>query len=322
MMQSNRFRSGLRSGARWAVAVALVAMTAWATPPTMPFDDLGGTYQRGQITEARALGRKYLVSAEAAVKAAKTDSERSLAVRRLLRVAQLSVGSEAQLPIAGRFRNSMDLLAQIEQAVITAELVGMPIDESKRVFATVGLICSDWLIATRGFKSRTEQAAFFDAHREELAMFRVRSLDEPLIVARSTRADLGMGGIDPFVTLATQFTEAYVARDTAGISSATKISENDVVNRIKAGRLQYFASSTDRIVNIAFQPITIEFVSNSPGLQNHFTIYLQDVVLQLASSDGTAYSKSVDRVLYVVRDISGGLKIEMPSEGQEEGVLR
>jgi hypothetical protein len=306
-----------RSVWRFAVGIILAATAAWATSPRREFDDVRELYNEGQVTEARALARHYLTVTEGAYRNAKSDSDRYECAKRLISAALVPLSSESVFPVVGRFRNSMDLLDQLEQALKLAEGAPIPDGERESFRQLLGTPCRYWLRATIGAKSRAEQAEFFGLHTASLAAVRTTSLDayfrihaEPPRISETDELQIG--------SLVQTFVRAYVARDAdafaAVASGSTKLDRDAVSRRMAAGGLNFLAGAGRRVSKMAIRPITADYIYKEQNTfpDRVYDVYLPDVLLQLDGANGSASSGTVDRVLRVIGE--GALKIGIPAE--------
>ncbi len=318
MIPSVRFRGEFCSKRTWIrvplAGLILAAAAIRAAPPGIPFADLVEAYTVGQPTEARELARKYLASSEAAVRSAKSDSERLQAAKLLLRAASLTVSNESFYPQPGRFRNAADLLGQVARAVTAAESAAVPPESREELRSEIADVCRYWLVATIGVRSPTQREKFLRDHADVLRAADIRSLDEPIFQALAHKPALGAGGGQQFATIAQGFVEAYSARNPAAISALTQIGEAEVARRLASGRMQFFAASADHVLKIGLGTVGTDYISLNRGQQKRFLFYLPDVTMQLAMTEGGTYSKTVDRVLYVDEDPGGRLRITIPVE--------
>jgi hypothetical protein len=314
-----RLRSALGNPAvRWSVAAccALAAVAVRATPPELPFADAQHAYGLGQVTEARALVRKYLASSEAALQKAKSDEERFAAVSLIQRAALITLTSESSFPLAGRFRNSDDLLQEAERALAMAEGAAIPAqytEGARNMFATGYRYL---LTASTGIWPRSQQAEFFRTHADRLGGAASLEWFFPL-ADRYPEANTAQW----VARVAGKFVRGYGERDAAAISATTRLSAADAASRLKDNDLTFFAGTTDRVSKIAFRPVSGEWVRAS---YETFLVYLPDLELQLVAPNGTAYSKTVDRALtlYVTSPDKSRLEIRVDQSRAERAKIR
>ncbi len=316
-MQRLRITLGIPA-LRWSAAAccALAAVAVWATPPTLPFADAQHAYDLGQVTEARALVRKHLGSSEAALQMAKSDEERYSAVYLIQRAALIALTNESSFPLAGRFRNTEDLLQEVDRALALAEGAAIPAqyrEGARNMFATAYRYL---LTASTGIWSRSQQAEFFRTHADRLAGAASLEWFFPLAdrypEPNTVQWVAGVAG---------KFVRGYGGRDAAAISAATRLSAADAASRLKDNDLTFFAGTADRVSKIAFRPVSGEWVRTDQGT---FLVYLPDVELQLVAPDGTAHSKTVDRALtlYVASPDKSRLEVRVDqSRAEREKIL-
>jgi len=298
-----RLRIALESPAvRWSVTAccALAAVAVWATPPALPLADLGHAYDLGQVTEARALARKYLASSEAALQKAKSGEERFAAVSLTERAAQITLTRESSFPLAGRFRNSEDLLQEAERALAMAEGAAIPAqyrEGARGMFATAYRYL---LTASTGIWSRSQQAEFFRTHADRLAGATSLEWFFPLADGYPEPNTLQwVAGV------AGKFVRGYGERDAAAISATTRLSAADAASRLKDNDLTFFAGTTDRVSKVVFRPVSDEWVRAS------------------SETFGTAYSKTVDRALtlYVTSPDKSRLEVRVDQSRAERAKI-
>jgi len=254
------------------------------------------------VTEARALARKYLALSEARVRSAKSDAERFEAAYRVQRAAMVMAAGEGAFPLAGRFRNCTDLIADAETALATAASAPVPQDRLADVQNVFGVAYSGLLWAAVGVKSRAELAHFIQAHADRLAAEAVTS-PEMFFAGLDRKVDdrdrITPEAVQRVARVAGRFICGYVKRDAAAIAATTRLSAAEASRRFKDNDLTFFAGTEDRVTKIDFQPVSAEWLAPHRIDVGDFLVYLPDVEMQLVAPDGTPYSKTVDRTMYL-----------------------
>jgi hypothetical protein len=300
---------------RWSVAAGcvLAASGVWATPPAQPFDDVRHAYGLGQVTEARALARKYLASSQAAVRNAKSDWDRLNAVSLVQRAAAVLSWGELELPRAGRFRNCADLIEIARLALAAAERAQVPPDRQVSVRNGSGQAYSVWLRAAEGIRPRAELLEILHAHADEVRAAGWKDLEHffPSVYQVPKPAD-----VERVAAVAGKFIRGYATRDPEAMAATTWLSGADATSRFADNDMTFFAGTADRVSKIDFQPIGAEWVV---GGQDEFRVYLPDVRFELVAPDGTTYSKTVERTLrmHVNYDNPSRLDVEIDSSRAE-----
>lgn len=306
---------------RLAAAVVLVAASGSATTPERAYShpDLVHTYDFGLVTEARVLARAYLTAEELRFREAKSDADRSAAATWMTGTVGSVLSQEKQYPLGGRFRNSMDLLTQLERALATAESAPIA-SEGVEIFRSfLGGVCTDWLGATQGIKSRADQAEFIHRHAVSLKAVRAPSLDAFIEYSNSGRSKVTGAQGQQIAELVQRFARGYATRDAAEVASTTDLDRAVVSSRMAAGGLRSLVGTSRRVAKIAIGSVAEAYISALDQRGVLFLVYLPDVLLQLEEASGTATPEKVDRVLTVVRHDGGALKIIMFADRSQAG---
>jgi hypothetical protein len=306
--------------------VVLIALrgVAWPDPGLRLYShpDLDLAYDLGLVTEARALARTYLTIAPTLIPDAKSDRDWFEATMSIVTTADEVLSREGLYPPAGRFRNSMDLLAQVEGVLAAAESAAIPPQKVEVYWPYLGSACVTWLAVTASIKPRADQTDFVRIHARSLSAAHAPDLDA-FLKYEGERPRLSETHEQQIAALIRRFLHGYATQNAAEIAATAYLNKTQVSTSMAAGGLRSLAGESKRVSKIEAGPVTAAYISENGLRGDHFTVYLPDVYLQVIDSRGVdASSEKVDRALTVIKDNQGSFRIVMLADRQPDGGLK